>query len=157
MPFIQNCAASDIDTGKFYNDPGDNSILISIADPGGWRPTAKNAFKEQHNFEFLDIEKDDKVFDEECRVSDADATELVRILVYALNSNMNVIVHCTAGICRSGAVTEIGVQLGFDDTLRYRQPNLLVKHKMQKVLGWAYSEHEQSTPINLKSQSEESI
>ena len=62
---------------------------------------------------------------------------------------MNVIVHCTAGICRSGAVTEIGVQMGFDDVGRYRQPNLLVKHKMSKVLGWVYDPEEESAPINL--------
>ena len=152
MAFIQNCAASDIQSGLFYKDPGTNSMLISITDPAGWSPEAMSNFNERHNFEFLDIEKDDIVFDEECRVSDAQAAELVRLLQYALSNDMNVIVHCTAGICRSGAVTEVGVQLGFDDTKRYRQPNLLVKHKMSKCLGWTYDENEVSAPINMSAQ-----
>ncbi len=149
MAFIQNCAASDISSGKWYKDPGENSMLISITDPAGWSPEAVTNFKQRHNFEFLDIEKDDAVFDEECRVSDSQAAELVWLLQHALLNDMNVIVHCTAGICRSGAVTEIGVQMGFDDVGRYRQPNLLVKHKMSKVLGWTYDEDEVSKPVNL--------
>ena len=58
---------------------------------------------------------------------------------------MNVIVHCVAGVCRSGAVCEIGVMMGFDDTEVFRSPNLLVKHKMMKVLGWTYDENEPHT------------
>ena len=54
-------------------------------------------------------------------------------------------VHCHAGICRSGAVVEIGSMLGFTATDRFRQPNLRVKHKMMKVLGWAYDENEKTT------------
>ena len=149
MPFIQNCAATDISSGMFYKDPGANSMLISIADPGGWRPTAKHTFAEQYNFEFLDIEKTDTMFDDECRVSMVQAGDLVTLLRSALARDMNVIVHCTMGVCRSGAVTEIGVQMGFTDTKRYRQPNLLVKHSMMSILGWAYDDNEAEQPIDL--------
>ena len=58
---------------------------------------------------------------------------------------MNVVVHCVAGVCRSGAVCEIGVMMGFRDTEVFRSPNLLVKHKMMKVLGWLYDEQEPHT------------
>ena len=58
---------------------------------------------------------------------------------------MNVVVHCHAGVCRSGAVAEVGVMLGFDDSESFRSPNLLVKHKMMKVLGWTYDENEKHT------------
>ena len=58
---------------------------------------------------------------------------------------MNVIVHCHAGVCRSGAVAELGVMLGFKDTESFRSPNLLVKHKMMKALGWTYDENEPHT------------
>lgn len=58
---------------------------------------------------------------------------------------MNVVVHCVAGICRSGAVCEIGVMMGFRDTQEFRSPNLLVKHKMMKSLGWLYDEQELHT------------
>lgn len=137
-PFIQNCAAIDISTGTWYRNPGPDSMLISIVDPAGWRPEAKHEFKERHDFEFLDIEADDYTFDEDWKISDDQAAELVRLLKRALDENMNVLVHCTAGICRSGAVCEVGVMMGFEDTEVYRQPNLLVKHKMMKVLDWTY-------------------
>lgn len=149
MPFIQNCAASDINTGQFYKDPGANSMLIQISDPAGWVPDPKHDFAEVHHFEFLDVEKDDHVFEPEWRCSQTQASNLVRLLQHALELDMNVIVHCTAGICRSGAVTEIGVMLGFTDTMRYRQPNLLVKHQMMRELGLTYDKDEQSAPINL--------
>jgi hypothetical protein len=58
---------------------------------------------------------------------------------------MNVIVHCVAGVCRSGAVCEVGVMLGFDDTEAFRSPNLLVKHRMMKCLGWTYDADEPHT------------
>jgi predicted protein tyrosine phosphatase len=140
MPWIENVPASDITIG-FHHDCGPNSMLISITDPAGWKPTAKYAFKERHNFEFLDAEANDG-FPDECKITDEQAIELVRLLQHALENRMNVVVHCTAGICRSGAVTEIGVMLGFQDTERFRSPNLLVKHRMMKVLGWTYDEDE---------------
>jgi hypothetical protein len=55
---------------------------------------------------------------------------------------MNVVVHCYAGICRSGAVCEVGVMMGFQDTGRFRSPNLLVKHGMMRALGWTYDTDE---------------
>jgi hypothetical protein len=58
---------------------------------------------------------------------------------------MNVIVHCVAGVCRSGAVCEVGVMLGFDDTEAFRSPNLLVKHRMMRCLGWTYDADEPHT------------
>ena len=64
---------------------------------------------------------------------------------HALANRMNVVVHCHAGVCRSGAVCEIGVMLGFDDTEAFRSPNLLVKHRMMKQLGWTYDENEPHT------------
>ena len=67
------------------------------------------------------------------------------MLAYAKDNHMNVIVHCHAGVCRSGAVAEIGVAMGFSDTEAFRSPNLLVKHKMMKVLGWTYDENEPHT------------
>ena len=137
MPWIENVAAVDITRAR-HHDAGPNSMLISIADCGGWRPEAKYTFKERHDFEFLDVEADDHVDDEAMRCSQEQANELVRLLQYALDNRMNVVVHCTAGVCRSGAVVEIGVMMGFDDTEAFRSPNLLVKHRMMKALGWEY-------------------
>ena len=38
--------------------------------------------------------------------------------------------------------------MGFNDCERFRAPNLLVKHKMMRVLGWAYDSEEQSYEVN---------
>jgi hypothetical protein len=141
MPWIENVAAIDIPKGH-HHAAGPNSMLISISDPAGWKPVAFHDFKERYNFEFLDIERDDFALDEAMRCSQEQANELVRLLQHALANRMNVVVHCTAGICRSGAVVEVGVMLGFDDTERFRSPNLLVKHRMMKALGWTYDENE---------------
>jgi predicted protein tyrosine phosphatase len=137
MPWIENVAAADIPTG-FHHDVGPNSMLISITDPAGWRPEAKQQFKERHNFEFLDAENDDRE-PEEAKITDAQAEQIVALLQRALDNRMNVVVHCMAGICRSGAVVEVGVMMGFNDCEKYRQPNLRVKHKLMKQLGWTYN------------------
>jgi predicted protein tyrosine phosphatase len=117
-------------------------MLISIVDPASWRPVPAHKFKEQHNFEFLDIEEKDFALDEAMRCSHEQAAELVRLLQHALANRMNVVVHCYAGVCRSGAVCEVGVMMGFEDTGRFRSPNLLVKHRMMKTLGWTYDPDE---------------
>ena len=144
MPWIQNVALSDIRKG-FHIDAGINSMLIQIVDPPGDFPTPFHQFKEIHQFQFLDIEETDFALDEVMRCSHEQAAELVRLLQHALENRMNVVVHCHAGICRSGAVCEIGVMLGFNDTEAFRSPNLLVKHRMMKALGWTYDENEPHT------------
>jgi hypothetical protein len=39
-------------------------------------------------------------------------------------------------------VAEVGIMMGFDDTERTRIPNIRVKHRMMKVLGWTYDANE---------------
>lgn len=138
-PWIQNISYSDAQNGC-HNDPGSNCMIIQIVDPAMEFPTPKHQFKENHKFEFLDLEVNDLV-GEEFKVTDDQASELVRLLQHALDNNMNVIVHCVAGVCRSGAVCEVGVMMGFRDTEVFRNPNLLVKHKMLRTLGWYYDEN----------------
>jgi len=142
MPVIENVAWDDVKNG-WHTDMGENSMLIQIADPASFFPTPKKNFKEIHQFEFLDVEKDDG-FPEEAKCSQEQADELVRLLQHAKNNHMNVLVHCFAGVCRSGAVVEVGTMLGFTATERWRQPNLLVKHRMMKALGWTYDVNERS-------------
>ena len=134
--WIENVAASDVSTG-FHYDCGPNAMLISITDPAGWKPLPKHNFREVHEFEFLDAEDEDG-FPDECKISDEQAEQLVALLNRAKENAMNVVVHCHAGICRSGAVVEVATMIGFTATDRYRQPNLRVKSKMMKVLGHTY-------------------
>jgi hypothetical protein len=144
MPWIENVSLGDIPKGRHHN-AGENSMLIQIVDPAMPFPTPMHKFKETHQFEFLDVEEKDEVLEEAMRCSREQAAELVGLLQHALEKRMNVVVHCVAGVCRSGAVCEVGVMLGFDDTEVFRSPNLLVKHRMMKALGWTYDENEPHT------------
>lgn len=141
MPWIENVAAEDVIKG-FHHNAGENSMLISIRDPATFPPVPKHSFKEIYCFEFLDLEDDDDVVYEEAKITQEDATILVKLLQRALDNRMNVVVHCFAGVCRSGAVAEVGVMMGFDDVGRWRAPNLRVKRMMMKELGWTYSNDE---------------
>ena len=147
-PWIQNIALADVASG-FHIDAGINAMLIQIVDPAMEFPKPKHEFREIHQFEFLDLERDDMPDAEEFKITDEQAATIAELLKTAFDRKMNVIVHCVAGVCRSGAVAEVGVMMGFRDTEAYRQPNLLVKHKLMKHLGWTYSEDEPPT-INGK-------
>lgn len=144
--WIENVAWDDVKHG-WHSDMGPNAMLIQIMDPPGNFPMPKHSFKEVHQFDFLDIEDDDCKRDPnmaEFAINDEQAAELARLLQHAIDNSMNVLVHCFAGICRSGAVCEVGTMLGFTATDRYRQPNLRVKHKMMRALGMYYDENEES-------------
>jgi hypothetical protein len=125
-------------------------MLIQISDHDMAFPTPKHQFKEVHQFTFLDVEEDGvtttgdgRTIDlSEFAITDEQAEQLVRLLQHAQNNRMNVVVHCHAGICRSGAVAEVGVMMGFWDCERFRSPNLLVKHKMMRLLGWTYDDED---------------
>jgi predicted protein tyrosine phosphatase len=139
--FIENVSMSDAILGRHY-DAGENSMLIRIQDPATeFRPVAF-PFKSIHEFEFLDAEDSDG-FPDECKISDAQAKTLVLLLKQAMLNHTNVVVHCHAGICRSGAVVEVASMMGFTPVDKFRQPNMRVKNKMMKVLGWTYENSNQ--------------
>jgi predicted protein tyrosine phosphatase len=146
--FIENVSKQDVNLG-FHMDAGPNAMLIRIQDPGTFfgHIARKDMFKEVHEFEFLDAEDDDG-FPDEAKISDDQAKELVRLLQHAQEKHMNVVVHCHAGICRSGAVVEIASMLGFTPVEKYRQPNMRVKHKMMQVLGWTYDTDEKPYEVS---------
>ena len=149
MPWIENIPLENVATGQ-HHDCGANSMLIQISDHDMAFPTPRHDFKEVHKFTFLDVEEDGitntgggrSIDLSEFAITDEQAAELVRLLQHAQENRMNVVVHCHAGICRSGAVAEVGVMMGFTDCERFRIPNLLVKHKMMQVLGWTYDANE---------------
>jgi predicted protein tyrosine phosphatase len=133
--WIENIAAIDVIKG-FHRPTGDNTILIQILD-GDWVPEPQHRFQGRHLFVFLDLEDgDDHV--EEMGITQSQAADIVTLLKSALEREQNVVVHCTAGMCRSGAVAEVGVMLGFEDSGRARTPNLRVKTALMRELGWTY-------------------
>ena len=149
MPWIENIPLANVATGQ-HHDCGANSMLIQISDYDMAFPVPKHDFKEVHKFTFLDVEEDGmtntgggrSIDLSEFAITDEQAAELVRLLQHAQENRMNVVVHCHAGICRSGAVAEVGVMMGFADCERFRIPNLLVKHRMMRALGWTYDANE---------------
>jgi rhodanese-related sulfurtransferase len=146
--WIENVSLSDAHLGRHF-DPGPNSLLIRIQDPATeFKPTKFN-FASVHEFEFLDAEDADG-FPDECKISDGQAKSLVILLQQAMLNHMNVVVHCNAGVCRSGAVVEVASMMGFTPTDRLRIPNLRVKHKMMKVLGLTYDADEKQEAVNGK-------
>ena len=137
MPWITNVSLADIQRGYHY-DPGPNSMLISIVDPDMEWPNPPFKFREIHRFKFLDIEEDgltnngDGTWTDMSKfaITQDQANRIAQLLAHALDKRMNVVVHCHAGICRSGAVVEVGVMMGFQDTDSFRSPNMLVKQKL---------------------------
>ena len=136
MPWIENCSLADAERGYHY-DPGPNAILIQIVDQDMEFPKPKYAFREVYQFKFLDIEDADPNADTKGMLP-VHAIQIARALKSALDRRSNVLVHCHAGVCRSGAVVEVGVMMGFLDTGRYRAPNLRVKRMLCLELGWGY-------------------
>lgn len=137
-PFIQNVAYVDVVKGN-HIDPGPNSMLIQITDVNMDPPTPKYQFTEVHQFQFLDVDNSSEAMFE-FAMTPEQAKEIVSLLKHALENKMTVIVHCVAGLCRSGsgAVAEVGTMMGFQDTGTYRSPNTWVKYLLMKDLGWTY-------------------
>ena len=130
--FIQNVSYHEVQHGTHPRA----DVLIQIVDPGLDFPVPSNdrIFKEIHKFEFSDVERESDVAWEN-RMSPEQAQEIAKILTAALANEYDVIVHCVAGLCRSGAVAEVGVMMGFEDTGVYRQPNVHVKTGLMRTLG----------------------
>lgn len=129
MPFIENVSLDDARKACHF-DPGPNSLLIRIIDPDMEFGQVKFPFKETTKFKFLDSEDGDGI-PEHFKINESEAEHIVERLIHARDNKMNVIVHCVAGVCRSGAVVEFAVAaLGFQDTEKYRQPNLRVKRML---------------------------
>lgn len=149
-PFIQNVARRSIELGdhligrqNYYIDSLSttvlqDTVLISISDPAQEPPVPYYSFKTSLCLNFLDLEEDQMPEADEFKITYEDAEKIIKFLQDALNNGYNVIVHCTAGVCRSGAVVEVGTMMGFRDTGTYRQPNLMVKKYLMKALGWGY-------------------
>lgn len=110
MLYIENVSLKDIIKGDHWNR-GKDSILIQIADPGDNFPKPAVKFERVLQFHIKDYTdvwhdyNDPKVFNLD------QANEILQILVYALNTDRNVTVHCNAGISRSAAVAQVGSYL----------------------------------------------
>ena len=140
-PFIQNVSRFDIQAGNHAPTSAEHTVLIQISDTGREQPIPHAKFKIIYPFFFDDIEQE-KGEDGEVGISDEQASIIASVLVTALRNKHDVIVHCHAGLCRSGAVAQAGEALGFAPGGRDQVPNLRVKHKVMAALGLSYDEGE---------------
>ena len=132
-PFIENISLTDVRQGWHY-DTYPLGRLISITDKnfeGTVKP--KMVFSKIHRFVF-DDEEDPHHLTHQV-ITPEQGKEIAIALLNARYDNRSVIVHCLAGLCRSGAVVEVAIsRLGFRDTEKHRQPNVLVKKRINDYL-----------------------
>lgn len=126
--FIENVSRRDIVCG-FHMQPNEKTVLIQITETTF--PTPKYKFNEVHQFFFDDVENES----ESNAITDDQAKAIALVLQDCVRNGKDVIVHCQAGLCRSGAVAEVGIILGMNPPDRNRIPNTLVKQKLLKALN----------------------
>ena len=132
--YCENVSRQDIKQGWHINPLVKKTYLIQISDIGYKQPKAlyENLFSDKLRLNFDDIE-DELDFNS---ITDYQAEQIAEFLSNAKQNAANIIVHCHAGICRSGAVVEAAVSVGYSDVEgRVRIPNTLVKRKVMSCLG----------------------
>lgn len=137
MPFVQNVGRQEILDG-LYKDPGPNSLLIQICDVGEEHIPVPAIFQKSARFEFDDVEEPN----DPASISDAQADLISKELRQAYADGMNVIVHCYAGIYRSGAVALSAEYIGFERIPpapgEVHDSNRLVALKIGMAMGRTY-------------------
>ena len=126
VPFIQNISMADAITGV-HRDPGENAMLIRILDVEDWNAAEPaHAFRDVRVFRFDDLTADwaDPARFARRGPRQEHADDLLLALFDADKLGMNVIVHCRAGVARSGAVSLVGeLVFKFDPVGSRRNPN----------------------------------
>jgi hypothetical protein len=133
MPWIGNYSFADIYKGLHALEPG-RTILIRIGDVCTWF-NDKDVFHYDKFYGVYEFGFQDNEDIEAGAMTEDQALLMADILKGALAEGHNIVAHCHAGICRSGAVTEAGVAYGFQDAETHRIPNVHVKKLLFKHLG----------------------
>lgn len=121
----ENVSKADVETGDHLNPVDNQVVLIQIKDLKDTFCIPKHAadFVKIVQLSFEDTEDSTA---SGC-ITEVDAQKIVTTLLWASQSNCHVVVHCHAGIARSGAVVEFATRLGFTALdHRWRWPNTLV-------------------------------
>lgn len=160
MPAIQNIGLDDLVRGKYGVSAPERTELIRILngfDEIDTYPSA-TAFLRTHVFVFLDIGDppapsslsaafDTADGEDYARaITPAQARHLAGILQDAYQAGHDLVVHCTAGVSRSGAVVEAAVRMGFTDPGTFRAPNARVLRLLLEALR-ADAAHECGVPL----------
>ena len=118
--YIANLSKDDVED-EYYIPPED-TVLISITDNCCEAKIAnEEGWKHIFRFQFEDLEKEQVLHlikaGEELPIwarfiSTIQAKQIAEILINNVNKS-NIIVHCHAGVSRSGAVTQVGLDIGY--------------------------------------------
>lgn len=130
----ENVSRLDILEGNHISVQCSPTYLIQISDVCKRQPIPKfeEYFKSILRLNFDDVEDESNKF---C-ISDYQAQQIANFILKARSDNADIVVHCLAGICRSGAVVEAAMSVGYTDAVnRNRIPNTLVKRKLMQCLG----------------------
>jgi len=144
MSYIENISLIRAMNGDYQNDPS-SSIMIRILDPDA-RPEdfpLSAEFSEINIFYFGDVGYDlpDGV-DPSWKINKTQASQIASVLHRAAEEGKDVTVHCSAGLCRSGAVVEAAQLMeeesqgaGFIPRPNPRRPNAYVLSLLKTELG----------------------
>lgn len=125
---------------------GEDDWLISIADRDAFDARPKKKFGKVLFLNFQDVdlntaggvetEKAKKFLAAAGAITDAQAGQIAEFITDAREQQKNVWVNCHAGMCRSGAVVRLLIELGWEEKTYYgqpvRKPNLLVYNRIRK-------------------------
>lgn len=132
------------------NEPPPNTVLISITEPGRKARTPKG-YLDILRLEFQDYDPSPlpdptsglhgtafrKIPDDAVLFTPTQAAGIVRFARKHRENGSNILVHCAAGISRSGAVAEALLQAfpDYEDAGWPRHPNGHVRSLMKRALG----------------------
>lgn len=131
MPWIANVGEAHAEMFT----PDDNTVVISITEPK--RKARLSGFKDMLRLEFQDYDSSRKHPEDAVLFTPTLAARIVRFARKHRDNNSNILVHCAAGISRSGAVAEALLEAfpEYEDKGWPRFPNGMVKSMMKRALG----------------------
>lgn len=129
--WIENVSLANILIGNHHFEE-DNTVLIRIGDIcSTFKPVLyQDKFVNVYEFQFMD--DDDPNWEES--ITEEQGVDIASILRECWACDYNVVVHCNAGLCRSGAVAEVGEIMGFQYAGNRKIPNVLVKNRILEPL-----------------------
>ena len=143
MPWVAN-VPEEVVTGEQFGSgrvvvpehclPGPTSVVVSITEPGRFAKIPAG-FAAVLRLKFQDYEDTRKHPAMAVLFHPRQADQLADFLTK--HRGKNVVVHCAAGISRSGAVAEVVMEAfpEYEDRGGHRFPNGLVKRLLKRALG----------------------
>lgn len=128
MPTITRCSAAEFLAG-IHPAPSPEAVAIQITDPCCAVPRAGNAYHALHHFEFADVVSIHEPTGE-FAITSQQAIRIAQVLRSALAEDRDVVVHCRAGIRRSGAICKAAARYPYGNDFDYvNQPETIAEQE----------------------------